>query len=219
MFTDFYHAFYYPVLIIAAVISLLYFKKVDKTFRRLCLLIILTTVSELIAGYLKFHGHHNGLVYTIFTPLEYFMYTLVYQTFFNDKRWTKILWISAAGLALLEGINILFIQPATDSPTNIMNIESVLLVILSLNLFNSLREKPVYDNILGEGIFWFNSAVLLYYSFDIFFWGFHDVVFRIKNPPRIIYNGLLLFSGLLYLTYATAVLLNFNALKKAAITA
>ena len=219
MFTDFYRAFYYSVLIIAAAIGLLYIAKVDKAFRWICLLLILTTISELVARYFKSHHENNNIVYVIFTPVEYFVYAMIYKMFFDDKKWTKILFISVAGLIFLELINTIFFQPISETPTNIMDIESVLLVILSLKLFISIREKPVFDNILKEGVFWFNSAVLFYYSFDILFWGFHNLVFRLENPPAIIYNSLLLFSGFLYLVFALAVLLNFNAVTKTIITA
>lgn len=214
MFSDFYHAFYYSILIIAASVSMLYFKKADKTFRWVCLLIILTLLSELIARYFKFHHQPNGIVYIVFTPVEYFMYTMIYKSFFNDRTWTKILHVSIACLIFIEVINIIFFQPPNETPTNIMNIESVLLVILSLKLFIDIREKPVYENIVNEGVFWFNSAVLLYYSFDILFWGFHNIVFRSDNPPAIIYNGLLLFSGFLYLAYGASILLNFTSINQ-----
>ncbi len=214
MFTDIYSIFYYSVLIVAAAISLLKFRKVEKSFKWVCLLLVLTLISELIAKYFSIHRQPNGIVYVIFTPVEYFMYTMIYQAFFDDKKWTRILGMSAAGLLVLEVVNTVFIQPVNESPTNIINIESVLLVILSLKLFISLREKPVYENVMGEGVFWFNTAVLFYYAFDILFWGFHNVVFRLPNPPAIIYSGLLLFNGILYLTYTAAVVLNANAVKK-----
>ena len=140
---------------------------------------------------------------------------MVYKTFSNDKKWTRILFVSVACLVFLEVVNTIFFQHTNETPTNIMDIESVLLVILSLKLFIDIRKKPVYENVLNEGVFWFNSAVLFYYSFNILFWGFHNIVFRLSNPPSIIYNGLLLFSGLLYIIYAGSILLNFSAVKKA----
>lgn len=219
MFTDFYRAFYYSVLIMAAGVGLLCFKKSDKTFRWMCSLIILTLISELIAWYFKFHRKPNGAVYIIFTPVEYFLYAMIYKSFFDDKKWTKILYLSVACFIFIEVINTFFFQSANEAPTNIINIESVLLVILSLKLFIGIREKPVYENILYEGVFWFNCAVLFYYSFDILFWGFHNVVFRLSKPPVIIYNGLRLFSGFLYIVYAVAVLLNLNSTNKTVRTA
>lgn len=215
MFTDSYRACYYSFLIIAAVISLLYYKKVDRTFRWLCILVILTLISELIARYFSFHRKPNGIVYVIFTPIEYYIYAMIYKMFFGDKKWTTILFISVACLIFLEVINTIFFQPTYEIPTNVMNVESVLLVTLALKLFISIREKPVYENVLSEGVFWFNSAVLLYYSFDILIWGFHSIVYHLQDPPMIIYHILLLFSGFLYVVYAISVLLNYVSVSKA----
>jgi hypothetical protein len=214
MFTDFYRAFYYSVLIIAACISVLCFKKADKTFRWLCLLIILTLISELISRYFSIHRKPNGIIYIIFTPIEFFIYAMIYNLFFNDKFWAKVLFISVAGLIALEIINTLFFQHLA-APTNIMNVEGVLLVILSLKFFINISEKPVYENVLYESVFWFNSAVLIYYAFDVLVWGLHTLIYQLKNPPMIIYQILLLFSGFLYVTYSVAILLNLVSINKA----
>jgi hypothetical protein len=218
MFTDFYRSFYYGFLIIAAAISLLYFKKVDKTFRWLCLLIILTLISELTAYYIsQHHTKPNNIVYHIFTPVEYFMYAMIYKMFFDDKKWTKILSTSIAFLIGAEILNTFFFQSLEEDPTNIMIAESVLLVFLSLRLFINIRQTPVYENILNEGVFWFNSAVLFYYSFDILVWGLHHIkVYLLKDPPIIIYSINLLFSGFLYIVYAASILLNYSSLNKIA---
>jgi len=213
MFRDIYLNLYYGILISATYISLSYLKKVDKPFALLCLLILLTAINEFIAGYLYFCRKPNGIVYLIFTPVEYFIYAMIYKIFLNDKKWTRILFISFACLIVLEIVNTIFYQ-RLSIPTNIMSIESVLLVILSLKLFIKIREEPVYENVLNEGVFWFNSAVLVYYSFDILIWGFHSLVYHLKDPPRIIYNILQLFSGLLYLTYGAAIFLNYFSINK-----
>lgn len=210
MFTDFYHAFYYSILIIAAIASIMYFRRVDRTFRSVCLLILLTVTSEFIARYCKVHYRANNVVYLIFTPIEFFMYAMIYKSFFNDKRWTKIIYLTIGGLIISTVVNAAFFQPPGKTPTNIMDIESVLLIILSLKLFIDIREKPVYEDVLNEGVFWFNSAVLFYYSFDILFWGIHKLVYRLDNPPVIIYNALLLFSGLLYVIYILSIFLNYR---------
>jgi len=216
MAADFYLIFYYGVLLTGAGIGLFYIKKVDTPFRWLCMLLIITLLSEAVGGYLSLHHIPNGLVYVIFTPIEYFMYAMVYKLFFNDKKWTRLLFGSIACLILLEMINIIFFQQPDEAPTNIMNIESVLLVILSLKLFIDIREKPIYDSILNEGVFWFNSAVLIYYAFSVLIWGLHSLIFRLKDPPHIIYQILLLFSGFLYLAYTASIILNRVSTIKAA---
>jgi hypothetical protein len=215
MFTDFYRTFYYTVLIIAAGISLLYFKKADKPFKWLCALILLTLINELIAKYFAIHFKANGIVYMIFTPVEYFMYAMIYTLLFDDKKWTKILLVSVACLIAVE-ILMLFLQ-RENALGDTTNTESVLLVFLSLKFFITIKENPVYENLVEEGVFWFNSAVLFYYSFDILFWGFYNMKFYLlKNPPFIITHINLLICGLLYIIYAASVLLSYNSISKTA---
>lgn len=217
MFSDFYHSFYYSFLIIAATFCTLYFNKVDKAFRWLSFLVIITLLSELTAKYISIGLHKpNSIVYHIFTSVEYGMYAVIYKMFFNNsKRWNTFLIVSFIVLAISEIFNTVYLQPLLVSNTNIMIAESVLLVALSLGLFIRIRETPVYNNILKEGVFWFNSAVLVYYSFNILVWGFHNIkIYQLKNPPNIIYNINLLFSGLLYLVYAASVFLNYFSCRK-----
>ncbi len=210
MFIDFYHSFYYSLLIMASVISLLFFKRADKTFKWLAVLIMLTLISELVAKYISFSLHRsNAVVYHIFTPVEYFLYACIYKNFRHSKKWDRILVVSIGLLVGIEILNTIFFQPLQASDTNTMIVESVFLVFLSLNLFIKISESPVYKNLLKEGVFWFNCAVLCYYSFNILIWGFHSIkVYQLKYPPRIIYDINLLFSGLLYISYVTSILLN-----------
>ncbi len=212
-FSDFYHGCYYCILPITMVISVVYYKGADKVFKLICVLIILTCISEFTALYFKYHKWYNGIVYNIFTPIEYFIYANIYSRFLNNKKWFKGLWISFAFLVIAEILNILFLQNINRYPTNIIKLESVLLVYLSLQLFTSMRDKPVYENILREGVFWFNSAVLFYYSFDILTSAFYDIMPSLAKPEKINGHLLLLFSGLLYITFAGSILINHSAVK------
>ena len=216
MFRDFYHAFYYSLLIAASLSCLFLFRHAQKPFRLLAALTVLTLLSELIAKYVAFVLHRpNNIVYYFFTPVEFFFYVLIYKQFFSNKKWNYILWICFAFFVLAEILNTIFYQPLSVTNTNIFLLESILLIIFSLNLFIKIRESAYYENLLKEGVFWFNSAVLFYYAFSILVWGFHSIkVYYLKNPPLFIYNFLLIFSGLLYAIYAFAVGINSITSKK-----
>lgn len=207
MFTDFYRSFYYTVIIIAAGFSLICFRGVNKANKWLCILIILTLISELVSRYFSVRHKPNGIIYILFTPVEFCVYAIIYSILLNDKLWTRIICLSVLGLVVAEIFNTLYIQHL-KAPTNIMNAEGVLLVILSLKLFINIKENPVFDNLLLEGVFWFNTAVLIYYSFDILIWGLHSLIYFLAHPPVVIYHMLLIFSALLYLLFAFSILLN-----------
>jgi hypothetical protein len=213
-YPDFYHACYYCILIFATAISLVYFRRAEKAFKWLSVLITLTCISELTAKYVGLRYGSNAIVYDIFIPIEYFVYANIYSLFLKSKKWKKILLITTAVLFFGDIINVYFFQHTTEVPTNTINIEMVMLVFLSLLLFINIREKPVYENIVTEAVFWFNSAVLFYYSFNILIWGFYGVFYNMKDPPESNSNMLLLSSGLLYALYVFSIVLNCSSVDK-----
>jgi hypothetical protein len=205
--------FYYSCLLLSAISGLYCIKKVDTAFRWLAMLIVLTFLSELIAKYISYGlNKQNNIIYHIFTPIEYTFYILIFTQFLHNKKRQKLFWFSALGLFLLEIGNTIFFQKLNEAPTNVIMVECVLLVFLSLLLFLKIRESPSQGNLLREGVFWFNSAVLCYYAFSTLHWGFHNMeVYNMENPPLILYHLNKILSGFLYLTFSMAILLNAMA--------
>ncbi len=209
MFSEFCHSFYYSSLIVAAYTCLLLFYKADAPFRWLALLVIVTLASESIAKYLAFKTGNNSIVYHIFTPIEYFFYANIFSRFLKNKSWNVFLIASVVVLVILEFLNTKYLQPLNEDNTNIMIFENILLIFLSLMLFVNIRTLHESDNILQEGVFWFNSMALIYYTFNFLIWGFHGLkVYQFLNPPMVIYNINLLLGALLYLVYILAIILN-----------
>lgn len=219
MFTDVYHSFYYAALITGALAAAVFIKQVSAPFKWLALLLILTFISESTAKFISFSLKKDAsLVYHIFTLVEFLLYTAIYRSFFKAKIWDRILALSFFILLSAEILNVVFLQNLKTDNTNTLILESLLLVFISLGLFNNIKERAAYENLLKEGAFWFNSMVLFYYSFSILIWGFHSIkVYQMKNPPIIIYYLNLLLSGLLYLVFSISLFLNFYSKRKTAL--
>lgn len=216
MFNDFFHAFYYSSLFATFLLSLLFLKRLPGAYRWLAYLIILTVASEMVAKYMAFFVQpNNNAVYHFFTPLEFAVYCVIYAKLLNRHNWNIILAVAVLAIISFEILNTIFFQQLSETNTNSILLESVAVVFLSLALFVKIREQDYYENLLKEPVFWFNSAVLFYYSFNILIWGFHSIkVYQLKNPPQLMYDILLLFSGLLYFTYGFALILHIIFLKK-----
>lgn len=212
MFKDFYHSFYYTSLILSVLVSIVLIKRVSGLFQWLAALIILTLISESIAKYLAYiQRTNNNAVYHFFTLVEYFFYAQVYKCLLAEKKWSRLINFSVAFLFAAELGNVLFLQRLNTSNTNTIILESLLLTFLALSWFNKARQSSSAGDIFRDGVFWFNSAVLYYYSFSVLIWGFHSLkVYRMENPPLVIYDVILLISGLLYLVYAAALVLNYS---------
>jgi hypothetical protein len=215
MFINFYHSFYYSILIASALTALVLFRGLDTVFKWLAILLFATLLSELIAKYISFSlRKSNNPVYHIFTIIEYILYAFIYSYFFSTKKYRSFLIISAWGLLGLEIINVLFFQNLQTDNTNTMMLESLLLIFLSLTLFMEIKNSLKYKNIFQEGIFWFNCAVLFYYSFSVLIWGLHGLkIYELKDQPMVVYDLILLLSGLLYLFYSFSIVLNFRSHK------
>jgi hypothetical protein len=218
MFSDFYHGFYFTTLILSSVAALFLFSKVNRVFRFVCVLIISTLINEYLSRYFRDVLHKsNGIIYNLFAPVEYFLYLCIYDTFFQSRRLRTALRISFFAFVFLCVVNFIFLEPVFSVGTNIMNLENDLLVFLSLTAFAQFRYFHVADNILKESMFWFNSAVLIYYAYNILFWGFHSMkVYSLHDPPMIIYDINLLLSAILYLVYIYAAWLNAKQQKNMA---
>lgn len=208
MTADFYDIFYYCSLVLSVVVSCFLFRKADEGFRWLTVLLIITLINESVAKYVAYGLHQsNGIVYHIFTPIEYTLYVIIVSKFLRHKKLNILLWLSALGLILFEIVDTHIFQ--SIQLNNAMIAESTLLVILSLILFLKIRQTPSKENIINRGVFWFASAMLCYYAFNILIWGFHNMkVYLLDNPPQIIYDFNMILSGILYLTFTIAIILH-----------
>jgi len=209
MALTFYDIFYYGSLIIAVAVGLIFFTKEEPAYRWLTILVLTTLVSECVAEYLADTTGNNNINYHFFTPVEYFIYANIFYRFFKSKQWTGFLITSVLTLGILEIVNTIYLQPLNEFNSNIQILENILLVFLSLMLFVHIRTSYMSEHLLREGVFWFNSIVLIYYTFNILIAGFQNFkVYEMKDPPTAIYDINLLLSGLLYLVYAFAIYLN-----------
>lgn len=211
MFSDFYHSFYYVSLIISALTSVFLIKKVDAPNFFIAILILATLVSESVAKYISFYLKENSnIVYHVFVVVEYGLYCLIFSKLFVQLVFQRWLVVSFVMLFIGEVINTVFFQPILFSNTNMLIIEALLLVIWALYLFKHIREDISEEQVFKKPEFWFASAVLVYYSLNILIWGFHSIkVYNMSHAPLIIYDINLLLSGMLYLVFAFAVLLNY----------
>lgn len=213
MFLSVYHTFYYSSLFICAVVSLSMIKGLSPAFRWLAVLVVLTLVVEVGAKYVAYcFDTSNSAVYHVFTPIEFLFYTLIYALLVDDSKWIKVFWFCWFILVVSEVINTLYVQPLGVSNTNIMMMESVMLVFFSLVLFLKIKESMEYENLLIESVFWFNSIILVYYASNILIWGFHSIkIYNLTDPPTLIYDVNLMLSGILYLVFSFAIYLNYKS--------
>jgi hypothetical protein len=213
------NSLYYISLLLASLVSLVSFKNLESPYQKLAILILITSGIEIVAIVTyKYFDLSNNIIYHFSTPVEFFFYSMIYRDFFKSHKWNLVLFLCMCTLLLLEIGNTVFFQGLFESNTNTIIAESVLLAFLSLSLFIKISKNLHYDNLLKESIFWFNSAVLFFYSFSILIWGFHSIkVYTYKDPPGIIYKFYIIICALFYLTLVVVLRLNANKVKSSEI--
>ena len=216
VFQDIFHTFYYVSLITAAFITIIFWKKVGKAVKYISILILITLISEFVAKYFSFKLKiSNNIVYHFFVIIEYGLYCLIFHLNLRSALTTKFLVISLVVLIIGEITNTIFFQPLETTNTNILILEALFLVFFSLLLFKKLSENIEMDSLFPQSVFWFNTGILIYYSFNVLIWGFHSFkVYRLERPPIIIYDINLLLSGLLYLLFSVAIVLDYQSIKR-----
>lgn len=185
---------YLLVLFSTSIISIFSFNKIDESYKFLALLIYCTFLTEISAILFAKYFHSNHNVFQIFTIIEYYFYTKIFSAFIKAEKLKKIISFSFYIFLIISILNIFFLQPISTSNTNTIILECYLIVVMSLLLFIDIRNNLEYHNILTEEVFWFNSAVFIFYSINIIIWGLRSLkVYNLKNPPEIVYNQLLWF--------------------------
>lgn len=205
MFYDFFNSFYFAILIITTFCGLVFFKALQKPFALIATLIWLTLLNEIAAHILMYGKHANAVVYNSFIPVEFFIYTLVFKSFLRNKRWSIVVFCCFALLVLQEAASAFYMHDFyRDQFVETATLENVLLVFFSLGLFLQIRNSDFSKSLKLEGVFWFNSAVLLYYGYNVIFWSFFG-----PSLSDAMYSVNYVLSGLLYLVYAFCIYLNY----------
>lgn len=210
MFADFYHTFYYVSLIIGALVSMFFMRRASVPVFYLCLLIVATLVSELIAKYIAYYLKLNSnIVYHFFVVVEYAFYSVIFFMYLKGKAFHRALIFIFILFLTGEVLNTYFFQSVRQANTNMLIIEALLLVVWALYVFKQIREDVSDVALFKKPAFWIASAVLVYYSLNTLIWGFHSIrVYNMKSAPLLIYNINLLLSGVLYLVYSFSIIVD-----------
>jgi hypothetical protein len=161
---------YLSILGLAAILSLIHIKNMNKASKYMVLYLIVTFLSELIANTFSITFKNNLVIYNIYSPIQ----LLILGVYFNEaissfKSRNAGFYIGGIGLILYFINAILFQNPLKELNTNFIIFECFLIIAMSLCSF--------YELLAGEEInihfnpkFWFSSLLLIFWSFTFFYW-------------------------------------------------
>ena len=188
--------------VIPLVASIINFKFITKVLMPLFVLIVVSTIIEILNEvHLGFYLN-NFYILHIFTIFEFTAITVFYRRFL-EKNLSSIL---SYGLVVVFSI-IAFLDYKINGLNSIdyfsISVESFIVTFYSLFLFYFVLKNLIFENLLESPIFWLNTAILLYFSGNLFLFIFsnylikseplryHALWFTIHSIINILYNILL----------------------------
>lgn len=183
-------------------VAILRNKTLVKEMRVLFLYVIIAAFVEILSSIFTKLNIQNLYLINLFTVAECTILSLFYIQILTTKKYSIIIYtllfcfcgIFIYDVIFLHGFNSMAIFPII--------VESFILIGLSLFYFYELARRMEYINILDNPLFWVNSAILIYFSGNLFLFIFSNYILTQPNNRlwnlhdilNIIYNVLLIIA-------------------------
>ncbi|MDP4261151.1 MAG: hypothetical protein Q8941_01355 [Bacteroidota bacterium] len=175
-----YNKVYFVLLFITLISYLGGFGKKPRYVRMVILLMILWFFTSAVAIYLvKYGGLTNNLfVFHISTPLEYVILSMLFRDVIVNKAIKRIILLSVPFFVALSVLFSVFIQPVDTNNSNIIIIESVILVFISLFFLREILLLQQVTVLHRFPMFWICVGILFYYTGNLVIEGMLNYMIR-----------------------------------------
>lgn len=173
------------------------YRRLDGVLKLFALFCVVSMIFDLLESILRLRNNCPLLhLFILFTIL--FFTIIYYKAFYGSilKRIALIL----GGIGLIAVIyNAIFIEHIWTYPSISNTVLCLLMIILSLTYFYQLLTRQEFLHIDKQALFWINSAVLFYYSINIFlFMLYNKMSVSVRNDYYVIQYGASIIANLLY---------------------
>jgi hypothetical protein len=169
---------YLLVLAMAVLKGLYRYKRLDTASRYLLLLLFITTVSEFICLVRIENKLGKAPVYHIYNVIEIILTTAYFLKTIRSYHFSSLMLATVIVWPTLGILNCIFFQPLNKFNSNILLLESICIIAMSLySLYKMLLNDTMY-NVLKYPHFWIWSIQLIYWSSSFFFWGYYEVLMQ-----------------------------------------
>jgi hypothetical protein len=178
------------------------FRRLNKTFKTLLFFFVFSLLIEVLASVSKVIYRTNMPLLHIFTLVEFSILLYVFLAFFQRNCTIRIsillLYIIFAFLAILDLL--VFKGPLLPN-TFSRTFGSLVLTFLSLLYYLRFFRESTDEIVWRQSMFWFSTAVLVYFSLNVFFfmmfnvflsldYKFADIGVNLHDGYNIIANAL-----------------------------
>lgn len=169
---------YLVVLVLTVLKGFMRYKRLDNAMRVLFYLLILTTLSELTCLVRVELGLGKAPVYHVYTVIEIIFTTAYLLKTVKSSHYDSIMLATIVTWSALGILNCIFLQPLHKFNSNILLLESISIIGMSLYALYRILLDDKIQNVYKYPHFWIWSLQLFYWSSSFFFWGYYEVLMQ-----------------------------------------
>jgi len=197
----------YLLLFLGIAVGVFYYRKLNSAFKYLIILLICVLITEVGSKIIPHYGFNKNPLYILFSILHYPIFSYIYYQFLSKKKDFKIhLLVTAFLYYFFVVLNIIYLQPVTIFPSNIILVESVFILSQILYLFYDMLHHPIQKPLTQQGMFWVNSGSLFFYSSTFIIFGFFNYFKKYQFEMNWAYFILWLTNIIMYSCYLIAII-------------
>ncbi|MBS1526961.1 MAG: hypothetical protein JST19_15000 [Bacteroidetes bacterium] len=182
------------------VIAFLYnYRHLDGLMKLISTFLIVSALFDILLSLSSDWGVANNMpAIHVYIIINIVFFGFIYYKAFFDERLKKITLV-LTGIALL--LCLYFAQRLTEYPSASNTASGIAFIILALLYFYQLLTRQEFVHIEKQGLFWFNAAVLFYFSINIFLFMLFPLLPLRDRPSYYIINNITnIIANLLYTT-------------------
>jgi hypothetical protein len=185
---------------ILPVIAVLYnYRRYDELMKIIAWFFVISAICDIALWLMPLWGFPNNVpVIHLFVIVNIIFFGIIYYKAFFDKKF-KAATLALTGIAL--AVALFYTTRITVYPSESNTASSIAFIILSLIYFYQLLNRQEFVHIEKQGLFWFNSGVLFYFSINIFLFMLFNKIPREDQESFFIINNITnIIANLLYTT-------------------
>lgn len=204
---------YLALVFLVFLLGVVRYKKLSTPFRILTVLIGITIVSEITSRILINYIHNSSPAYHFFIPIQFVLLFTIYGYLIESFKNKAFLAVASVLFVVLCFINFSFLQGFLLFPSNVLLLSSVVFIILSLLIFHQMFNSVDQESLFIKSVFWFNCAILLFFTVTFLFWSFYNYLLRHKISTRPFATFIYYVNIVYYLMLACALALDDKVFK------
>lgn len=159
-------------------ITLFRIKLIDRRLYPIVLLVYTATLVEIVCITHSVFGINNFYIFRIYTIIEFVLISFFYILFFKPY-FKPLIFRFFLLLFLIVALLDLRINGFVNIDDFSSSVSSILLTCYSLFLFYFILKHLLIETLLSSPIFWINSAVLFYFSGNLFLFTFSGTLVKL----------------------------------------